>query len=185
MLIIHNFCFHIFAKAVDDNLHHLVCAFQLNSCAFGVIHLEYSFGKFRNAEILRHRLGRIFGDCRCGLNAVNTESAYLAVFVRVAHNIVIVAVPNKRIRAEGVGLAIVAQHLFLLGVVFKVCKLNLSAFVDGVVDAVHNVEGTLVVRLNPAFSVYVSFYIFALINTCKAVKLGNQFSAFLFGDKLG
>ena len=107
------------------------------------------------------------------------------VLVRITHHIVVVAVPDQGVGAEGVFLSAVMEHTLLLHVVFDLPEPNLLMLVDGFVDGVDDVEDLLIFQLSPAVHHHIALQIPSLINTGQSGDLFDEGIAFFFGDEFG
>lgn len=76
----------------------------------------------------------------------------MLTIVAVPDHVIIIAVPDKRIRTDNVVLTVMPQLFIFAVVVICILKADLAIFIDGFVDAIQDIECFLVFRLNTALN---------------------------------
>ena len=72
---------------------------------------------------------------------------------RPTYGIIAISAPNKGIRAELIAVAVMLEYLFFLRGVFVILKGDLPFFLNGVMDLIHAVINTLILRFGGTFHI--------------------------------
>ena len=100
---------------------------------------------------------------------------------RVAHHIIVIAIPDQLIWAEHIGVAIVFQLLLFPDIVGKILERHLLVGIDRVVQRFHDVVDLLVVGFDAILHINIANKFFRIMLACKRTKLFNQGGALFLG----
>ena len=97
---------------------------------FRVIHAEDFPRITGDVKIFRHGICRHLQNLRLLLDPVYTEGPDIFFFMIVADEIVIITIPDERVRTDGISLPFISQNLFLSAVVINVLEGNSLTSID-------------------------------------------------------
>ena len=186
MLLVHFFRFHLCSELVHDPVHHSGLTEQLYFCFFITAeHPENLSGIVSQIEIFWFRYGVfIFQYYWRLVDTIQSEISHMFPIVAVTDHVIIVAVPDQRIRTDNIILSVVLQYLASAVAVFRVLEADLAVLIDRRVDRVQNIVCPFVFRLDPAFDSDMAPEAFSIILGGQRGQLADQFLAFLFRDEL-
>ena len=156
---------HIRPEAVNHGVHKTIIADEFYFNAWRVIHPECRLDILVHIKAHRLRHSRLIQNLRLFCDSVNSVTSNALVFIRIADNIIKIAVPDKRIWAECVLFTIVMQHNFLANIVLSFLKTNFSAMVDCLVDYIDNIENLLILWFDSSVNGKIALEFSALEGT--------------------
>ena len=156
---------HIRPEAVNHGVHKTIIADEFYFNAWRVIHPECRLDILVHIKAHRLRHSRLIQNLRLFCDSVNSVTSNALVFIRIADNIIKIAVPDKRIWAECVLFTIVMQHNFLANIVLSFLKTNFSAMVDCLVDYIDNIENLLILWFDSSLNGKIALEFSALEGT--------------------
>ena len=156
---------HIRPEAVNHGVHKTIIADEFYFNAWRVIHPECRLDILVHIKAHRLRHSRLIQNLRLFCDSVNSVTSNALVFIRIADNIIKIAVPDKRIWAECVLFTIVMQHNFLANILLSFLKTNFSAMVDCLVDYIDNIENLLILWFDSSVNGKIALEFSALEGT--------------------
>ena len=139
------------SKLINDRVHDIVLAKELHMNRFvGAEHPEHFPGVFRQIETMRCRDARFIRQWfRQAEDPIQAEILHFSAHLAVTDHIVIVTIPDERIRTHHVVLAIMSDDFPLFCAVISILKLDLVSAVDSFIDRINDVIPALVLRFHP------------------------------------
>ena len=99
---------------------------------------------------------------------------------RPAHSIIAIPAPDKGIWAELIAVTVMLEYLFFLRCVFVILESDLPFFLNGVMDLIHAVINTLILRFGGTFHINMPLQLTGMRFTGELTQLFNKPLA-LFG----
>ena len=104
---------------------------------------------------------------------------------RPAHSIIAIPAPDKGIWAELIAVTVMLEYLFFLRCVFVILESDLPFFLNGVMDLIHAVINTLILRFGGAVHIDMPIQLAGMRFTGELTQLFNKPFAFLGRNEAG